>query len=360
MERNSEDLLKSLSGNLRPAMALPLASGFEPVSETLATFADGRHRVGPLLHVACQGCADIVVDKKALLILKSSYQENVYTSLRQKAVERKLSNLLNSHSVPFSFLKGRGFAEQLHDNPAARQSKDVDILVSPERSSEVIKLLNETGYIYRSYSLRSNKLFELSRQEMDIKLFKDLTFFDPDLSVPIELHRRLFKFEPNRLTADFNDSVKFRATPSLSNSFYCLYLILHGALTFWPRLKWLVDLSIMARKMPAQTRLEMMDIAKSYGCEVAVAASLFMTEDIFSGSLDDEWQSLLDPFKKDQFRLKVQDLYYETLTASAAGRPSLPLKSFMLSGSADLIFPGRIGLFESLFGRFMNSLVIRI
>lgn len=314
--------------------------------------------MGPLLHLACQASA--AADEDALSILKASYQENVFRSLRQKAAERKLSNLLISHDLPFSLLKGLGLAEQLYDDPNARQSKDVDILIPADRCGQVIRLMNDRGYRYRSYAVKRTKLFELSRQDMDIKLFKDLTFFDPDLSVVIELHSRLFKFEPNGLTDDFNESVKSGPTPSLSNSFYCLYLILHGTLAMWPRLKWLVDLSIMVRKMPVQSRQEMMEIADSFGCEAAVAASIFMAEELFPGSLDDDWQLLLAPFQQDNNLRKLQDLFYECLTASEIIRPSIPLKSFLLSGAADLVFPGKIGLIDTVIKRFVKSLAVRI
>ena len=126
------------------------------------------------------------------------------------------------------------------------------------------------------------------------------------------------------------------------------------------KVKWVVDLSVMARKMPMRNRREMMDIAKFYRCDVAVAASLLITEEIFAGSLDDEWQVLLKEGQKDEQLHKMKDLFYETLTAGALGRVSLPLKSYLLSGSADFIFPGSIGLFDSLVTRFLLSLSLRI
>jgi len=341
-------------------MALSAVGAFDPIGETLATYANSRHRVAPLLHLACQNCADLAADEKASAILRSSYQDNVYANLRQKAVERNISDLLISHSVPFSFLKGRGLAEQLHNDPAVRQSKDVDILVAPDRSRQVIQIFNDEGYIYKTPALRGKKLFARSRQDMDIKLFKDLTFLDPKFMVPIELHCRLFAFEPNRLTADFNDSVRLRAIPSLSNSFYCLYLILHGALALWQRLKWVVDLSIMARKMAMHNRLEMMDIAKSFGCEVTVAASLLMAEEIFPGSLDDEWQVLLSTYERHESLLRIQGFFYQSLMTASDEKSMLSLKSFVLSGPADFVFPGKISPLESLFKRFMISLSIRI
>ncbi|ATW03844.1 nucleotidyltransferase family protein [Sphingorhabdus sp. YGSMI21] len=360
MDGNSEALLLSLSRYLRPALSLPLIDVSEPISETLATFAVSRHRVGPLLHLATQGSADVTADDNASSILETAYQNNIFAGLKQKAAEKNISKLLNAHSVPFSILKGRGLAEQLHDDSTARQSKDVDILISPDRTRQAIGLLNDQGYIYKPYSLRRKKMFELARQDMEIKLFKDLTFLDPTFSVPIELHNRLFAFEPKTLTKDFSQSIKFTLNPQLTESFYCLYLILHGALAMWPRLKWVVDLSIIARKMPAQRRIEMLNIAASYGCDEAVAASLLMVESVFAGSLDDEWQLLLNQHRNNERLHQIKNWFYESLIASEIGRSVLPLSRYMSIGSAGFVFPGNINIIENFFRRWMASLTIRI
>ncbi|ASK89862.1 putative nucleotidyltransferase [Sphingorhabdus sp. SMR4y] len=360
MDRDSETLLISLSRYLRPAISLPSRDVLEPISEALAIFADSRHRVGPLLHIAMQNCADITADSSASPILESAYQKNIFASLRQKAAEKKISELLAAHSVPFSFLKGRGLAEQLHDDPTARRSKDVDILIAPDSTGQAIALLNKEGYAFRSNTMRRTEMPEFARQRMELKRFKDITYIDPALSVPIELHQRLFRFEPKNFTEDFNSSVQFHANPSLSNSFYCLYLVLHGALAMWPRLKWVVDLSIIARTMPAHNRLEMLNIATGYGCDSAVAASLLMTERIFPDSLDAEWLAILQPYQERRDTNRLETLFYQTLTAAANGRPVLPWKSSMLSGSADMIFPGKIGLMDCIRARVLNSVFARM
>ncbi|WP_321327399.1 nucleotidyltransferase family protein [uncultured Parasphingorhabdus sp.] len=360
MDSDSKALLLSLSRYLRPAISLPPRGVGEPISETLATFADNRHRVGPLLHMAMQNCADITATGPAATLLESACQKNLIASLKQKAAEQRISKLLKDHSIPFTVLKGRGLAQQLHDNSAVRRSKDIDILISPDRSRQAIAMMNQQGYIYKSATLKRTEIPQSIRQKMELKRFKDITFIDPAVSVPIELHQRLFKFEPRDLTGDFNNSVQFDAQPSLSNSFYCLYLVLHGSLAMWPRLKWVVDLSIVARNMPADNRLEMLSIAATYGCDTAVAASLLMTEQVFPDSLDDGWQQILKPYMKARNTAELKDLFFETLTADTNGRPNLPWKSSLLSGSADIIFSGKIGLMDSTRARVLNSVFARI
>ncbi|WP_173205852.1 nucleotidyltransferase family protein [Sphingopyxis sp. BSNA05] len=349
-----------MSRYLRPALSLPLIDVSEPISETLATFAVSRHRVGPLLHLAMQSSADVTADDNASSILETAYQNNIFAGLKQKAAEKNISKLLNAHSVPFSILKGRGLAEQLHDDSTARQSKDVDILIPPDQSRQTIELLNREGYIYKATTMRRTERPVLRRQDTEIRRFKDITFVDPAFSVPIELHQRLFKFEPPSLTEDFSESVKFNAIPSLSNSFYCLYIVLHGALAMWPRLKWLVDLSILARKMPADNRREMLEIASAFGSATAVAASLLLAEQVFPDSLDDEWLAILNPYQEGNDTGELTGLFYQTLTAEANGRPILPLKSSILSGSADIIFSGKVGLVDTVLARVLNSIFARI
>ena len=358
MERYGKTPLTALSRSLRPAICLPPVAIAGPVTEGLAAYADDRHRVGPLLHLACQ--AGLAAEDRAVVLLQSSYRNNVLNNLRQKAAARKIAARLESHALPFSFLKGQGLAEQLYDDPNARKSKDVDLLVSPATTRDVIRLLNEEGYIYKAHALTRHKMFALSRQNMDIKIVKDLVFWDPDLSVQIELHSRLFTFEPAGLTTDFRDAVRSGPTPSVSSGFYCLYLLLHGALALWPRLKWLTDLSILVRKMPAESRTDMMTLARSYGCEGAVSASLELVEDIFPDSLDEEWLTLMEPVADIDSSRRLKQIFYRSLSAGALEKPSLPLKSYLLSGTADLVFPGKINMLHSLVKRFMNSATIRI
>lgn len=360
MEQNNDALVKTLSSSIRPAILLPYAGPLEPITEDLATFAVGRHRVGPLLHLAYQGSDDISAEEAALPILQSSYRQNCLRILHQKAVKKRLSDLLLSHSVPFSFLKGDGLAEQLYDDPTVRLSKDVDVLIPSDCSQLVIRLLQKNGYIYKPYTLRRKKIFEKIRRNIDINISKDLTFFDPIFLEPIELHIRLFQIEPNTLINDFNESIKFSKNPSIYNGFYCLYLILHGAHARWQRLKWVIDLSILARKMPLESRLEMMSIAKSYNCEMSVAASLLMTEVIFPGSLDDEWQMLLSSYQREKRVHHIKQLFYETLTAGSLAKPRRSAKEYILPFNINYIFPEKIDILKYFFIRFSASISYRV
>ncbi len=93
---------------------------------------------------------------------------------------------------------------------------------------------------------------------------------------------------------------------------------------------------------------------------MAVAASLLMTEDVFPGSLDDDWQILLGSYKHDKRVYHIKELFYETLTASELAMPRRSVKEFILPDNVGFIFPKKISLLKSFFMRLVASLSMRI
>lgn len=323
-------------------------------------YAVRRHRVGSLLHGACQHRQHLKFEGRAKSLLHETYEANVLQGLRQKATEKKMSELLSAHSIEFSFLKGHGLSAQLYDDPGIRQSSDVDILIPGAQAGSAIKLLNAEGFDHEPYTYRNRRLLPAIRQRQDMEIFKDLRFIHPDYDVPVELHKRLFQFEPKGLTEDFSKSVGFEMVPRISDGHYCLYLILHGAVCLWKRIKWVADLSLLARKMPYDLRSDVMLIAKKFGCEIAVSSSLLFAERIFPGSLDANWKAQIAALENHPHSQKLEGLYLEMLTSENIRHPSLPLRAYLTSSVADLIFVGKMDFLPSFIRRSMASLSLRL
>lgn len=358
--RQEIDNILLLSNLLRPAISLSPAGSSEVVSEALVKYAVERQRVGPLLHSACQHQQHLKFAGQARSLLRESFEANVLNGLRQKATERKMSELLSAHGLDFSFLKGLGLSAQLYPDPAVRQSSDVDILVPADQSGLAIKLLNTEGFDHIPYTYRRRRLLPAIRQKQDMEIFKDLIFRHPDFDVPVELHKRLFQFEPKGLTEEFGRSIRFEMVPTISNAHYCLYLILHGAVCLWKRMKWLADLSLLVRNMPHDLRCEVMSIARKFGCEIAVSSSLLFAERIFPGSLDENWKSLTATFEDHPHSHKLEGLFLDMMASERIRHPSLPLKAYLTSSVADLIFVGKIDLMPNMIRRYLASLSLRI
>ena len=93
----------------------------------------------------------------------------------------------------------------------------------------------------------------------------------------------------------------------------------------WERLKWVVDISLLVRKMTMPTRLKLMDLAKQYDCEDIIISSLQFTEEIFAGSLDQDWDEVLAAHNNSRIQ-KLTDVYRQTLMTTSAKNPTLTKK----------------------------------
>ncbi|MEP6444182.1 MAG: nucleotidyltransferase family protein [Hyphomicrobiales bacterium] len=350
--------LESLSTLIRPQLGLPFDIQNISLNQDLVSYAIHRHRVGPILYKALeQICA---TKNSEQLRLEQSYRENVRAILTQRATSKKLIALLESEAIPFTFLKGWGLARQLYDDPNSRQSKDIDILIPKTASASAIRLFNEKGYVHQPSVIRKRRSFSESRQISDMKRLKDQTFADLKFSTMIELHERLFKIEPDGLISNFNEAVGFERYPSINNVYYCFYFILHGALALWPRLKWVVDLSLLVRKLRSHDRNELLRLANEYGCEASILASLRLVQDIFPGSLDEEWFSILAKKGQDESVKKIAGIFFEALSSSAPSNQSLSAKRPILSDSSHLVFGRRIGILNVVRLRVLNAIAIRV
>jgi hypothetical protein len=358
MEHSDSKHLRSLSAHIRPQIALPKIDCAAPIDEALANFAVQRHRVGAMLYKATRHKEN--TSERAASLLSTTYRKNIHTMLSQRAVLQKITKLLDDHDIPFSMLKGLGIADQLYDDPQTRESKDLDIQIPPHASRMAVQLLSANGYIYRTYSLRANKRVTLKRQLSEMKRFKDLTFVDPQFSTAIELHQRLFKVEPKNLTADFNAAINFQKTPSVLDSYYCFYIILHGAASLWMRLKWLLDVSLLVRKIPVSKRQEVMELARTYGCENTIIASLRFVEEIFGGSLDDQWQMVLREQERSGEIEKLIDIFRQSLMTTSPDRPDMPLRKPFYFDKTPVLFGKQIGLFSIIRTRIATSIALRV
>ena len=358
MEHADYDLLQSLSAHLRAPIGLDTKDCVQPIDEPLANFAINRHRVGSILYKASQNNKNI--DETARSLLASAYKKNIYDSLAQKASTEKITRLFESHDIAFLVMKGSGLAHQLYDEPHIRLSKDIDILIPTSSSAKAIEVLNNNGFEYQSHSVRTRKQDSQAWQLTNMKVFKDLTFYDPQFSTYIELHQRLFIMEPKNLTAGFCNALAFQRTPSISNPHYCFYLILHGALCLWQRVKWVVDISLLVRKMTMPIRLKLMELAKQYDCEDVVISSLQFTEEIFAGSLDQDWDTILAMYNNTSRVEKLTEVYRQTLMTTSAEHPTLKKRKPIYFDAHYLLFGKKKNILKHIHSRIMLMALRRI
>ena len=270
------DALVRLAGLLGEALGGPPAP-VTAMDASLVALALRRHQVGSLLHaVVFHGRRPIVSD--LLEELAQRYRVNAMQVAEATARLQRIAAAFETQGITWMAFKGVAQAAQLYADPAWRESADIDILVPPREFARALETLSGLGYIASNPPMPPIRAL---RKPM-LSAVRDVSMVARDnLSCSLELHRRLFfagglRAESLRLAAGSGP------VPSpVVGSDLALYLIAHGALSFWVRLKWLVDLVPLFARLKDAERAVLPERARRAGVENSVAASLLLLRALF-------------------------------------------------------------------------------
>ncbi len=236
-----------------------------------------RHQVAPLLYGIVEGGRHLappdVVEE-----LRESY---LASKMRRKAALRVLDAVgerFSESGLGWMVFKGTTQAAQIYSDPAWRDSTDIDLLVSPDQFGHALDALVEMGFVasYPPVPKRGPLRRLILGAVRDVMMVARV---DPTDS--IELHRRLF-FAGGRhadflvLPAGEGPIPAAEIGPDLA-----FYLIAHGALSCWVRLKWLVDLVPLLARLGEDGLAGIRARACKARSQSAVAASLLLLRTLF-------------------------------------------------------------------------------
>ena len=333
----------ALAAALRPVLGLAPAPA-PPIDAATIAFAQRRHRVAPLLHVATRHEEHASVDSPARRGLAQLYENNARRVLTQRAALDAVVGLLARHGVATIAIKGPQLGEQLYGDSAARHSKDVDILIAPGDAAAAIGALIDGGYTH----LFDGPVARKSWPAWRMRILKDTSFREPETGRTIELHQRLFPIEPPGLTALLVGAARGRAVADIADDPYVLYLLLHGAMGYWPRLKWLADACVLVRRVDGARVANLQALARSYRCEPAIVASLNLVEETFPGSLADEWCQWAHAISTQPAARALLGAYRRSLCGNHAADPLQPPRKASFPTAAWHVFAGAIARPEIL------------
>ena len=166
----------------------------------------------------------------------------------------KLSDEFRKAAVPFIPLKGPMLSYRLHKDPSYRYSNDLDFLVPKKAVKNAIFTLEKNGYLPCFFSWPDNP----TKERIFIRLSNQLLFIHPEKQINVEIHWKLFKPEItnpdilSKVLSSNKDQIEFndRKFEVFSNELELLYLIIHGGLHAWVRLKWLIDIKDFIEMVP--------------------------------------------------------------------------------------------------------------
>ena len=236
-----------------------------------------RHQVAPLLY----GIAETGHHPTSSIVFEDLRKSYLASKLRSEAALRVLNAIADRFStseLDWMVFKGTTQAAQIYSDPAWRDSADIDILVPPDQFGRALDVLAGMGFVASYPPVPKQGLL----RRLILSAVRDVmmvTRADPTDS--IELHRRLF-FAGGR-HADFlvlpvgdGPIPAAEVGPDLA-----FYLIAHGALSYWVRLKWLADLVPLLARLDDDGLAGIRARARKARSQGAVAASLILLRILF-------------------------------------------------------------------------------
>lgn len=265
-------LLEHLTALLDPYLAGESPAAMA-VDTGLVRFAQKRHGTAPLLRAAAQkaGIADAALEPL-----------EAYTAAlaRRQAIEmlslRVADARLTEAGIAWAVLKGGPQAQTLYGDTTLRPSSDIDVLVAPKDFLKSIAVLRELGWT------PPDGLAQGTLRRMGAAMVRDVPLRQPN-GLLLELHQRPLFSEPFHVTGaallaavgrDPLPAPQFG--PELVHYIFC-----HGVLSYWARLKWLIDLTMAFTKLGAEGQTALIALSRQRHTQSSLAASLLLAAEHF-------------------------------------------------------------------------------
>jgi hypothetical protein len=203
-------------------------------------------------------------------------------SLAMAAEAARLQRLFNDAGVPVLFLKGASLAALAYGNIALRESKDTDLIVSPENLRPATAIVESAGY----YRIEPPTGITDAQLQQMIPLRRDFGYTNEVTRHQLELHWRLClnpylmdeaTIISSSRVVQLNSTVGLR---TLGTEDLFTYLCVHGALHWWYQLRWLADIAALLSALPAESAERLYREATTRGAGRAAAQALLLCRDL--------------------------------------------------------------------------------
>lgn len=150
--------------------------------------------------------------------------------------------------------KGPVLSFRLYGDPLYRSYNDLDFLIAEEDLPKAIDLLVQRGYEASFYDFPTDSC----KKKLLFRHMNEIFLYHPKMETGVELHWKLFSadfkddtllneiIKSNQQVLEMNGK-KFQV---FTIEFELLYLIIHGGLHAWNKLKWLVDIHEILKRFP--------------------------------------------------------------------------------------------------------------
>jgi hypothetical protein len=218
---------------------------------------------------------------KNIKIPFSEPRQKTLSSMSKVAELLRLSGIFKVNGLNFIPLKGPILSWSLHKDFFTRISNDLDILIQFDDLDKCSDTMRKEGYEAMFFDFPKTK----NRKKLVLKINNQISFFHPQKKIHIEIHWNLIKYpiipkiELNQLLKNnFNSIVVHGETFTVFNKeLEFVYLVLHGALHAWFRLKWLHDIYAYSKDENLDWD-KVIDLSKHFKAQHLVYQSLFLAD----------------------------------------------------------------------------------
>lgn len=219
--------------------------------------------------------------------IEAAAKRDAIEALHRIAENKRILDRFTADGVEPVVLKGWPLSLRLYGDAGLRQGRDLDILIPPEALADCHSALSQLGY--RPMQSGDHRERLIGSRTL-LRECNDLEYFHTANNHCVELAWRAHPVAgfPD-MTAD-PANTRWLQTPIghvkvLTDQAELIYLVLHGMLHMWLRLKWLVDIARLMELRGSDALEQDVALATELGIGKAMRFSLFLAHMILKTPL---------------------------------------------------------------------------
>jgi hypothetical protein len=179
---------------------------------------------------------------------------DILTDLSQMESFLSITDTLKKHDISFISLKGPLLSQRIYKETTHRKYRDFDFLLNPIDAEKAYFALIDIGYLPYSMELPRDNL----KKKKFLEHIHDIPLYNKSNNVTVEIHTKLLRYEhlekkllDQIIQANLTEiKLAARSFQVLDTELELLYLVIHGGLHRFTRLKWLVDIKDFLTNIP--------------------------------------------------------------------------------------------------------------
>lgn len=217
--------------------------------------------------------------------------------LKMIAEAKRLTTLLANAGIPSLLLKGPALSQQLYGQFAAREPRDLDLLISDTHLKAVHSLILQSGYvccvpIEQTLTPKQFKFYQKQK--------KSFVYYHKKTDQQLELHWRLFddaQLFPFELSENISSLDQLHIADAtiftLGQDDNLLYLLLHGSHHAWSQLSWVYDIAQLVHRASSLNWIRIQKRVETLQITFPITEGLLLAHLLFDTPLPPFFSELL-------------------------------------------------------------------